>query len=93
MRAKAIANSSSPNLPEVSGSGSSVIVSPSHRLQALARFDLRLAVVAGQPLAIGGHHVAALGLRDRRDEALPFVRKHLRGAELIVPVELRPVSV
>ena len=26
--------------------------------------------------------------RDRREEALPFVREHLRDAELIVPVEL-----
>ena len=54
------------------------------------RLDLRLAVAAGQPLAVGGHHVAALGLGDRRQEALPFVREHLRHAELIVPVELRP---
>ena len=54
------------------------------------RLELRLAVVAGQPLAVGGHHVAALGLGDRRQEALPFVGEHFRHAELIVPVELGP---
>ena len=82
-----MAKSSSPNLPLVSGSGSSVIVSPSHRLQARAASSCAVAVGADQPLAVGGHHVAALGFRDRREEALPFVREHLRDAELIVPVE------
>ncbi len=45
-----------------------------------------------QPLAVGGHHVAALGLGDRRQEALPLVGEHLDDAELIVPVELAPWS-
>ncbi|MNT74257.1 hypothetical protein D3C72_2130640 [compost metagenome] len=41
------------------------------------RFYLLVLVVAGQQLAVGGHHVAALGLGHRRLEALPFLGEHL----------------
>ena len=46
------------------------------------------AVIAGQPPVIGKHHFMAFVFRDRGQEAFPFVREHLRDAELIVPVQL-----
>ncbi|MNI38957.1 hypothetical protein D3C73_931210 [compost metagenome] len=51
--------------------------------------DLLGSVIAGQAAVIGGHHLMTLRFRNGGDEGLPFVGKHFRDAELIVPVELR----
>ena len=45
-------------------------------------------IVAGQAPVIGGHQVAALGFRDRRDEVLPGIGKERVGPLLIEPLEL-----
>ena len=50
--------------------------------------DLKLRIVTGESAVIGGEHIVTLVLRDQRGEPLPFVRKHLRHAELVEPVEL-----
>ena len=50
--------------------------------------DLLGAVAAGQALVIGGHQVAALSLRDRRQESLPQFGEHPGCAVLVVPQQL-----
>ena len=50
--------------------------------------DFLVFIVPGQPLVIGRHQVAALRLRDRRDEFLPCIGKERVRPLLVEPVQL-----
>ena len=49
------------------------------------RREPHVRVGAGEALVVGGDHVAALVLRDRRDEVLEGVGQDVRGAFLVEP--------
>ena len=88
MRANARAYSSWPNASRSARSGSSVMVWPSHRLQARAASRRTAARRAVEAPPICGHHVVPLVDRDGRQEAFPEVGVEPRRAVLVVPLDL-----
>mmetsp|Transcript_16878 Transcript_16878/g.54049 ORF Transcript_16878/g.54049 Transcript_16878/m.54049 type:complete len:342 (-) Transcript_16878:181-1206(-) len=58
------------------------------RRPRLSRLQLRLLVVARQPLAVGSHHVAPLVHGDGFQVLFPLVREDIRRPLLVVPLQL-----